>query len=97
MAYGQRMSHWYPVAHLLADDRPFFGVYRKVAYAQAWLLIHYLMQDRSWLERFRAYLEAIRSRTDPEQRPDDAEHHLGDLDHLDRDLHAYALKLIKAS
>ncbi len=88
---------WYPVAQLLADDRPFlldsFKRLQSLAYAQAWLLIHCLMNDRSRCEGFRAYLEAIRPRTDPEHRLDDAEKHLGDLDRLDKDLLAYFVGL----
>jgi hypothetical protein len=95
LAAGRRMGHWYPAAHLLADDRLFLGIHRKLAYAGAWLLIDYLMKDQSRLERFRAYLEAIRPRIDPEQRLDDAEKHLGDLDGLDRNLQDYAVRLIR--
>jgi hypothetical protein len=88
---------WYPFIQLLADDRPFllnsFKQLQPLAYAQAWLLIHYLMNDRSRRERFRAYLEAIRPRTDPEYRIDDAEKHLGDLDRLDQDLFAHFMEL----
>jgi hypothetical protein len=81
---------WYPFIQLLADDRPFlldsFKRLQSLAYAQAWLLIHYLMNDPSRRERFRAYLEAIRQRTDSEYRLDDAEKHLGNLDRLDQNL-----------
>jgi hypothetical protein len=90
---------WYPVAQLLADDRPYvlgsFMRHQKLAYAEAWLLIDYLMKDRSRLEGFRAYLEAIRPRVDPEHRLDDAEKHLGDLDRLNQDLLTYFVRLIK--
>jgi hypothetical protein len=96
MAAAQWTGHWYPVAHLLADDRPFADAPR-YAYAEAWLLIDYLMRDRSRLEPFRAYLEAIRPRLDPERRLDDAEHHLGDLDRLDRALRDYTVRLIKTN
>jgi hypothetical protein len=88
---------WYPIAQLLADDRPFlldsFKPCQLLAYSQAWLLIHCLMNDRSRGERFRAYLEAIRPRTDQEHRLDDAEKHLGNLDRLDNDLLDYFVRL----
>jgi Protein of unknown function (DUF1570) len=101
LATARRMdTPWYPVAQLLADDRPFlldsFARLKNLAYAQAWLLIDYLMKDRSRLERFRAYLEAIRPRIDPEYRLDDAEKHLGDLDRLNQDLLTYFVKLNKS-
>ncbi len=89
----------YPIAQLLADDRPFvlgsFTRLQSLAYAEAWLLIDYLMTDRTRLAGFRAYLEAIRPRVDPEHRLDDAERHLGDLDRLDRDLLTYFVRLNK--
>jgi hypothetical protein len=88
---------WYPVAQLLADDRPFlldsFKQLQPLAYAQAWLLIHCLMNDRTRAERFRAYLEAIRARTDQEHRLDDAEKHLGSLDRLDNDVREYFARM----
>ncbi len=100
LAAARRMdTPWYPVAQLLADDRPFvlgsFVRLQNLAYAQAWLLIDYLMKDRSRLEGFRAYLEAIRPRVDPEHRLDDAEKHLGDLDRLNQDLLTYFVRLNK--
>jgi Protein of unknown function (DUF1570) len=91
---------WYPVAQLLADDRPFlldsFLPRQTLAYAQAWLLIDYLMKDRSRREGFRAYLDAIQPRTDSEYRLDDAEKHLGDLNQLDNQLTTYFVKLNKS-
>jgi hypothetical protein len=90
-------TRWYPFAQLLADDRPFllncFSQHKSLAYSQAWLLIHWLINDRSRGEGFRAYLEAIRPRRDQEHRLDDAEKHLGDLNRLDKDLLAYFVRL----
>jgi hypothetical protein len=91
---------WYPIAHLLADDRsclPSSGARtQSLAYAQAWLLIDYLMKDQSRLEGLRAYLEAIRPRSGPEHRLEDAKKHLGDLDRLDQDLVSYFVRLNKS-
>jgi hypothetical protein len=91
---------WYPIAHLLAEDRsclPSSGARtQSLAYAQAWLLIDYLMKDQSRLEGLRAYLEAIRPRRNPEHRLDDAKKHLGDLDRLDEDLVSYFVRLNKS-
>jgi Protein of unknown function (DUF1570) len=88
---------WYPVAQLLADDRPFlldsFKPHQPLAYAQAWLLIDFLMNDQTRRERFRAYLEAIRARTDQEHRLDDAEKHLGSLDRLDNGVREYFVRM----
>jgi hypothetical protein len=97
LSAGPRNAFWFPVAQLLVDDRPFLGPRRKLAYAEAWLLIDYLMNDRTRLEGFRGYLEAIRPRIDPGHRREDAEKYLGDLDRLDRDLRSHAVSLIRGS
>jgi Protein of unknown function (DUF1570) len=94
LSAGPRNGFWFPVAQLLVDDRPFFGPRKKAAYAEAWLLIDCLMTDRSRLEGFRGYLEAIRPRIGPGHRREDAERHLGDLDQLDRDLRNYSVRLL---
>jgi Protein of unknown function (DUF1570) len=88
---------WYPFAQLLTDDRAFQlsadSRLQQIAYAQAWLLIDYLMKAQSRREAFRAYLEAIRPRVGPEHRLDDAKKHLGDLDRLNQDLVSYFVRL----
>jgi hypothetical protein len=88
---------WYTIAQLVGDDRAFLqnpsARLLQVAYAQAWLLTDYLMKDRSRVQRFRAYLEAIRSRSGPEHRLDDAKKHLGDLERLNQDLVSYFVRL----
>ena len=101
LAKARRMeTPWYPVAQLLADVRPFllasFARLKDLAYAQSWLLIDYSMKDRSRLEGFRAYLDAIRPRINSENRLDDAEKCLGDLDRLNQELLAYFVRLNKA-
>jgi hypothetical protein len=100
LATVRRMeTPWYPVAQLLADVRLFvlasFARLKDLAYAQSWLLIDYLMKDRSRLEGFRAYLDVIRPRINSEHRLDDAEKYLGDLDRLNQELLTYFVKLNK--
>jgi hypothetical protein len=97
LARARRAGKWHPVAQLLSDDRPFVLLSGNsvLAYAEAWLLIDYLMKDRSRREGFRAYLEAIRPRLDPNHRLDDAKKHLGDLDRLNQDLMTYFVALNK--
>jgi hypothetical protein len=91
---------WYPITELLSNDRLFVSAasapLKQLAYAQAWLLIQYMMKDRSRLERFRAYLEAIRPRTDAEHRLDDAKNHLGELGRLNQELINYFVELNRA-
>ncbi len=59
---------------------------RQVAYAQAWLLVHELMQSASRLPQFRSYLAALRNRRDAAHRLDDARAAFGDLAQLDAEV-----------
>ncbi|MGO9597378.1 MAG: DUF1570 domain-containing protein [Isosphaeraceae bacterium] len=96
LAKIQRRVAWIPVRELLTDDAIFqSGSSARVmlGYAQSWLLVHYLMKDQDTLPRFRNYLQAIAKRTRPDHRLEDAQAHLGDLDHLDRDLRRYAVRI----
>jgi hypothetical protein len=94
-----RRIPWIAVATLLADDRDAKGAagaqVKLLAYAEAWLLVHYLMSDPARTAAFRNYLEAIRDRTaaDRDQRLADASQHLGDLDRLNQELRQYAVRL----
>jgi hypothetical protein len=97
----RRRIAWVPVARLLASDRAWDSDTdpheRLFAYAQSWLLVDYLMKEPSRLPGFRTYLAALHSRRDPDARLDDARNHLGDLDRLNQDLQAYAIRLLKTS
>jgi hypothetical protein len=86
---------WIPVEMLLTDDALFQGVNEQVAYAEGWVLVHYLLKTPAMLPKFRAYLDAIRLRRDPLQRLADARAHLGDLDRLDGELRKHASGLIR--
>jgi hypothetical protein len=96
-----RRVPWISVAALLEDDGFLKGAAgapaRILGYAEAWLLVHYLMNDPSRTIGFRHYLEAIRERTstDKDHRLADARQHLGDLDRLNDDLRQYAVRLQK--
>ena len=96
LARTQRMISWIPVRDLLGDDTILqAGQALRVllAYAQSWLLVHFLMKEPEQLRRFRDYIKLIQSRTKADHRLDDAQAHLGDLDVLDRDLRRYAIRL----
>jgi len=85
---------WLALSRLLVED----GLLeaegtRDAAYAQAWVLIHAHLKSPARLPRLRSYLAAIRGRTDPKHRLDDARGHLGDLEKLDVDLRRYASRL----
>jgi hypothetical protein len=96
-----RRVPWISAATLLEDDGFVKGSAgaqaRILAYAEAWLLVHLLMNDASRTIGFRHYLDAIRSRTEPvrDDRLADARQHLGDLDRLDQELRQYAVRFQK--
>jgi hypothetical protein len=97
----RRRIAWIPIDRLLVDDRHVTGgagEYEKLlAYAESWLLIHYLMMhEPSGPPAFRKYLEVLRGRETPDSRLDDAGTHLGDLDRLNRELRQYAVRLQKS-
>lgn len=90
---------WIPVARLLTADDLFDGSggfdSLILAYAEAWLLVNFLMTSPPLRTGFPAYLRAIGPRRDPTRRLDDAREHLGDLDRLDDDLRRYSIRLLK--
>lgn len=99
LAKYRRVVDWIPLRELIADDAVLReGLVAKVvlAYAQSWLLVHFLMHDPEWTPRFRDYLAAIRPRQAPTRRIEDATEHLGDLDALDRALKAYSIRLLRS-
>jgi hypothetical protein len=96
----RRRIPWIGVADLLTDDRRLKGGSldhdHLLAYAESWLLVHYLMNEPVALPGFRKYLEVIRGRETSDKRLEDATAHLGDLDRLNRDLRQYAVRLQKS-
>lgn len=90
-------SGWIPVARLMTDDTLFDGGNADVqlAYAGAWVLVHYLLKTTATLPKFRAYLDAIRPRRDGSRRLADAVDRLGNLDRLDVELRKHASRLIE--
>ena len=97
LARIQRRIPWIPVRELLSQDtvlRAGNAARIMLAYAQSWLLVHYLMTEPAMLPRFREYLKTIAQRTKADdQRLEDAGAALGDLDVLDRELRRYAVRL----
>ena len=96
LARRQRQVPWIPLRDLLTQDqilRSGSTVRVLLAYAQSWLLVHYLLKEPEVLPRFRDYLKAISSRQANDHRLDDVKAHLGDVDKLDADLRRYAVRL----
>jgi hypothetical protein len=90
---GPRRVPWIPIRELFTDDTILRSGRTQLAYAESWLLVHYLLKDREMRPRFRQYLKAIESRRTADHRVDDAETHLGNLEELDRALRSYAVRL----
>jgi hypothetical protein len=89
---------WIPVDRLLTDDRlPIAGgtAENLLAYAESWLLVVYLLKDRTRLPAFRAYLETLQKRYDAKARLDDATAHFGDLASLDEGVRQYSKRMAK--
>lgn len=78
---------WIPVADLVAgDDRIWDPKTQELAYAESWLLVHYLMKEQ--LPKFRAYLAAVNKAPQGTKRVDLFEKHFGPVktvgEHVDR-------------
>jgi len=77
------------------DDELFeFPRTEQLAYAQAWGLIHMLMQPAR-VTKFQAYLERANSRREPRQRIDDLQAGLGSLEELESELKKHLNRLIR--
>jgi hypothetical protein len=83
---------WIPLANLLKNDHVFDDEdAEQVAYAESWLLVHYLMKKESARTKFREYLEDLAKQPPgPAARIKYAESKLGPLDVLDRELRKHA-------
>jgi len=83
---------WIPLAELVKnDDRIDDPKTEQLAYAESWLLIHFLLKKEAWLPRFRAYLEGQKVQANPApSRVEYAESKLGPLAGLDRELRKHA-------
>jgi hypothetical protein len=102
LAHGQRRGlAWIPSGRLLVEDQLISDSAdadrMNFAYAQSWLLVHYLMKSPKRQPAFRAYLKAVYPRTDTTHRLDDARAHLGDLERLDAELRYYSVQLLKTA
>jgi hypothetical protein len=87
-------GNWFPLADLLARDALFDdAATRSAADGESWLLVYYLLRNRDWTDKFRAYLDAIRPRRDAANRLADAEAHFGALSKLETKLRTAARNL----
>jgi hypothetical protein len=86
---------WIPIPELVADDKLFDSEQVQLAYAESWLLVHYLLRSRSRLPRLRDYLAGTVAtpQGNLQARVKDAERHLGKLERLDREVKDWAARL----
>ena len=85
-------ARWLAAERLLADNSCFLDVPEAEvcqAYAQSWLLVHYLLSEPPLTARFRSYL-SVYNRGDANRRLDNACRHLGSLAQLDQNARRHA-------
>lgn len=91
-----RGQAWIPLATLLAADDAFDRPEtQQLAYAEGWILVHHLLQDKRRLPELREYLKAIAPRRDATRRLEDAQAAFGDLGKLDRALRGDAARYVR--
>jgi len=90
---------WIPLADMVKDDdRIDDPKTEQLAYAESWLLVHFLLKKEAWLPRFRAYLEGQKVRLQKSAgRVEYAESKLGPLAVLDRELRKHAREVLGRS
>lgn len=83
---------WVPVAELLNNDHLFDDAdTEQVAYAESWLLIHYLMRKEATRTKLREYIDRLANEAHKTGgRLKAAEAHLGSLEALDREIRKHA-------
>lgn len=77
---------WISIADLLADDAAFDAKTQQLAYAESWLLVHYLLRSRLRQPRLRDYLAQAQAAKDAAGRAGAAEKALGPLRKLDAEV-----------
>jgi hypothetical protein len=100
LAKIQRRRPWIPLGELIAEDAGFrMGTADDVllAYAQSWLLVHYLIQSEAALPGFQDYLEDLMQGKAHGDRRTAAAARLGDLHQLDRELRRFSIRLLRSS
>jgi len=83
---GEEGTPWIPIARLLNDDQIFYDPkWNQLAYAESWLLVHYLLETKEQRPTFRAYLAGLPQLGEAARMSRDkyAESRLGSLRDLD--------------
>ncbi len=88
---------WIPIGDVLADDTLFDGKDQQLAYAEAWLFVHYLLRASSRQPRFRQFVSETQAANKASERVKIAEKVFGPLTKLDRELKDEARKYLRES
>ncbi len=90
-----RNGGWIPLSDLLTKDnlfdQPTTG---QLAYAESWLLVHYLLQGEQ-IRKFQTYLAAVPKPGDSKDRIAYAESRLGAIDALDQAVRRHGKRLLR--
>jgi Protein of unknown function (DUF1570) len=86
---------WVVIGDLLADDTAFEPKTWQLAYAESWLLVHYLLRASSRQPRLRQYLAEVQGSNKPADRTRIVEKVLGPLPKLDREIKEEARKYLR--
>ncbi len=81
----RQAEDWIQIEDLLADDSAFEPKTAQLAYAESWLLVHYLLRAKS-RQRFRHYLADLPGLNKPADRTKIADKTLGPLAKLDHEI-----------
>jgi hypothetical protein len=86
---------WIPISELLSDDKVFDDPKTaQVAYAEAWLLVHYLLQPQQ-VRKFRSYLAEIPKLRGEKARIAYAKARLGSLEELDQHVRRHLKTVVR--
>jgi hypothetical protein len=91
----RQAGDWIPIADLLAGDAAFQPETEQLAYAESWVLMHYLLRTSARRPKLRDYLGQLRGAKKPGDRARVAEKALGPLARLNRDLKEEAQKYLR--
>jgi Protein of unknown function (DUF1570) len=91
----RRAKDWIQIGDLLADDTAFDKKTEHLAYAESWLLVHYLLWGKSRQTRFRQYVTEVQAANKGDGRLRIAERVLGPIAKLDHELKDEARKYLR--
>jgi len=82
----RQAEDWIQIGDLLVDDTQFEPKFAQLAYAESWLLVHYLLHAKARQQSLRQYLAELPRSNKPADRTRIAEKTLGPLEKLDHEL-----------